>query len=162
MNLIDIRLVGTQILGFLITLWLLRKFAWGPLVGMLEARRQKIADDFGEAERAKDEARDLKAGYEQKLRAADAEARSRIQEAVAEGQRVAGEIKTEAQAEAARRLERALDEVAREREKAKEQLKQQVVQLSLRTAEKILRTKLDDPAQHRLASEFIDEVGAPR
>ena len=162
MNLIDIRLVGTQILGFLITLWLLRKFAWGPLVGMLEARRQKIADDFGEAERAKDEARDLKAGYEQKLRAADAEARSRIQEAVADGQRVAGEIKTEAQAEAARRLERALDEVAREREKAKEQLKQQVVQLSLRTAEKILRQKLDDPTQRRLASEFIDEVGAPR
>jgi F-type H+-transporting ATPase subunit b len=162
MNLIDIRLVGTQILGFLITLWLLRKFAWGPLVGMLEKRRQKIAADFREAEQAKDEARDLKTGYEQKLRGADAEARTRIQDAVAEGQRVAAEIKTQAQAEAARRLERALDEVAREREKAKEQLKQQVVQLSLRTAEKILRQKLDDPAQHRLASEFIDEVGAPR
>ena len=162
MNLIDIRLVGTQILGFLITLWLLRKFAWGPLVGMLEARRQKIADDFKAAEHAKHEAHELKAGYEQKLRGADVEARTRIQEAVAEGQKVAAEIKTEAQAEAARRLERALDEVAREREKAKEQLKQQVVQLSLRTAEKILRQKLDDPAQHRLAAEFIDEVGAPR
>src|SRR5438876_1230942 len=147
MNLIDFRLVGTQILGFLVTLWLLRKFAWGPLVGMLEARRQKIAEDFRAAEHARDEARDLKTAYEQKLRAADVEARGRIQAAVAEGQQVAAEIKTQAQAEAARRLERALDEVAREREKAKEQLKQQVVRLSLRTAEKILRQKLDDPAQ---------------
>ena len=162
MNLIDFRLVGTQILGFLVTLWLLRKYAWGPLVGMLEKRRQKIAEDFREAEHAKDEAQDLKDAYEHKLRAADAEARGRIQQAVVEGQRVAAEIKTQAQAEAARRLEGALDEVAREREKAKEQLKQQVVQLSLRTAEKILRQKLDDPAQRRLAAEFIDEVGAPQ
>ena len=162
MNLIDFRLVGTQILGFLVTLWLLRKYAWGPLVGMLEKRRQKIAEDFREAEHAKSEAQDLKGSYEQKLRAADAEARGRIQQAVAEGQRVAAEIKTQAQAEAARRLETALDEVAREREKAKEQLKQQVVQLSLRTAEKILRQKLDDPAQRRLAAEFIDEVGSPQ
>ena len=56
----------------------------------------------------------------------------------------------------------AVDEVNREREKAKELLKQQVVDLSIRTAEKILRTKLDDPAQRKLAGEFIDEVGSLR
>ena len=36
MNLIDIRLVGTQILGFLVLLWAMRKWAWGPMVGILE------------------------------------------------------------------------------------------------------------------------------
>jgi len=52
--------------------------------------------------------------------------------------------------------------MARERERAKELLKEQVISLSLKTAEKILRSKLDDPAQRKLAGEFIDEVGALR
>ena len=91
-----------------------------------------------------------------------AEARQKIQEAVAEGQKVAGEIKSQAQAEAARRLERAEDEIAREREKAKEMLKEQMIRLSMRTAEKILRQRLDDAAQRRLVGEFIDEVGVLR
>jgi F-type H+-transporting ATPase subunit b len=160
MNLIDWRLVGTQILGFLLMLWALRKWAWGPLVGMFEARREKIIADFKAAEKSKADAAELKLGYEQKLRGADAEARSRIQDAVAEGQRVSAEIKAQAQAEAASRLERAADEMAREREKAKELLREQVVHLSIRTAEKILKQKLDDPAQRKLAGEFIDEVGA--
>ena len=91
-----------------------------------------------------------------------AQARQRIQDGVAEGQRVAVEIRAQAQKEASQRLERAADEILREREKAKEILKEQVIALSLRTAEKILRQKLDDPAQRRLAAEFIDEVGALR
>jgi F-type H+-transporting ATPase subunit b len=160
MNLIDIRLVGTQILGFLLMLWALRKWAWGPLVGMLEKRREKIEGDFREADRVKAEAEALKVSYEQKLRGADTEARSRIQSAVEEGQRVAAEIKSQAQTEATQRLARAEDEVAREREKAKEQLKEQIIKLSLGAAAKILRQKLDDPAQRKLASEFVDEVGA--
>ena len=48
-NLIDIRQVLTQILGFLILLWGMKKFAWGPILGTLEARRQKIAGEFAEA-----------------------------------------------------------------------------------------------------------------
>jgi len=162
MNLIDIRLVGTQILGFLLMLWALRAWAWEPLLAVLEKRRQKIAGDFREADRVKEEARELKVSYELKLRGADAEARSRIQEAVAEGQRVAAEINAQAQAQAAQRLARAEEEMAREREKSKEQLKEQIIQLSLGAAAKILKQRLDEPAQRKLASEFVDEVGALR
>ncbi|HTR97737.1 MAG TPA: F0F1 ATP synthase subunit B [Candidatus Acidoferrales bacterium] len=162
MNLIDIRLVGTQILGFLLLLWGLRKWAWGPVLHGLEQRRQGIAGQFADAERRKAEAEQLKAKYEADLRTVEAHARARLQEAIAEGQRVAGEIKAQAQQEAQERLKRAEDEVVRERDKARELLKEQVVGLSIRTAEKILRTKLDDPAQRRLAGEFIDQVGALR
>ena len=42
-GLIDIRQVATQILGFLILLWIMRKYAWGPLLGQLAARREKFA-----------------------------------------------------------------------------------------------------------------------
>ncbi len=160
MNLIDIRMVGTQILGFLLLLWGLSKWAWGPLTAQLEARRQKIAGEFSEAERRQKEADALKAKLEQDLRGIDAQARAKLQEAVAEGQKVAAEMRAQAQQEAQDRLARAEDEMMREREKSKELLKEQVIGLSLRTAEKILRTKLDDPAQRKLAAEFIDEVGA--
>jgi F-type H+-transporting ATPase subunit b len=160
MNLIDIRQVLTQILGFLLMLWILRKYAWGPVLNMLEERRQKIAGEFQEADRRKAEADGLKAKYEQDLRGIEAERRLRIQEGIAEGQRVAGEIHAQAQKDAMERVARADDEIAREREKAKEMLKEQVIRLSMRSAEKILRQKLDDASQRKLLSEFIDEVGA--
>ena len=162
MKLIDERQVLTQILGFLILVWALRRFAWGPLLAMLEARREKIAGEFRHADQLKAEAGELKNRYEIELRGIEAQARQRIQEAVTEGQKLSAEIRAQAQAEAAQRVERAQDEIEREREKAKELLKEQMVALSMRAAEKILRQKLDDAAQRRLAGEFIDEVAALR
>jgi F-type H+-transporting ATPase subunit b len=162
MNLIDIRQVLTQIIGFLLMVWLLRRYAWGRVLGMLEARRTKIAGEFQQADRAKAEANELRLKYEQELRGIEAQARQRLQESVAEGQKVAAEMKAQAQREAAQRLARADDEIAREREKAKELLKEQVIRLSMRTAEKILRQKLDESTQRKLVGEFIDEVGAIR
>jgi F-type H+-transporting ATPase subunit b len=162
MNLIKWDLVLTQIVGFVLLVWALRQWAWGPLLAMLEARREKIAGEFKQADRLKAEAGDLKSRYELELRGIEAEKRQRIQEGVLEGQKVAAEIRAQAQTEAGHRLERAQEEIAREREKAKELLKQQMVALSMRAAEKILRQKLDDAAQRRLAGEFIDEVAALR
>jgi F-type H+-transporting ATPase subunit b len=151
-------LVLTQVLGFMILLWVLRSLAWGPLIGLLEERRRKIAGEFAEAERRKADADVLKARYEQDLKGIEAQARQRILEAVTEGQRVAAEIKTQAHADATARLARADEEIVHEQQKAREVLKQQVAVLSIRTAEKILREKLDDPAQRRLVERFIDEV----
>ena len=162
MNLIDIRMVGTQILGFLLLLWGLSKWAWGPLTKQLEARRQKIAGEFAEAERRQIAADQLKAKLEQDLRGIDAKAREKLQEAVSEGQKVAGEIRAQAHTEAQARIARAEEEMMREREKAKELLKEQVIALSLATAEKILKSELDEPAHRKLAGQFIDEVGALR
>ncbi len=161
-GLIDIQLVLTQILGFVLFVWIMSRYAWKPMLAMLEARRAKIAGDFAEAEQRKADADQLKAKYDAELRNIDAISRTKLQEAVAEGQRVAAEITSQAQTEAQARLQRAEDEVLREREKAKELIKEQVISLSLRTAEKILRIKMDDPAQRKLAGEFIDEVSAQR
>jgi len=162
MNLIDIPQVLTQIVGFLLLVWALRQWAWSPLLAMLEARREKITEEFRHADQLKAEAGELKNRYELELRGIEAQARQRIQEAVTEGQKLSAEIRAQAQAEAAQRVERAQDEIEREREKAKELLKEQMVALSMRAAEKILRQKLDDAAQRRLAGEFIDEVAALR
>jgi len=161
-NLIDPKIVVTQILGFLVFVWGLNKWAFKPLLGLLEQRRAAIAAEFKAADDRKADAEKLRTQYEQELRGIEAKARQRLQESMAEGQRLAGEIKTHAQEEATRRIHQAEDEIAREREKAKEILKEQMVALSVRAAEKILREKLDDPTQRKLAGEFIDEVAALR
>jgi F-type H+-transporting ATPase subunit b len=159
-NLIDPKIVVTQILGFIVLVWALRKWAFGPVTAILESRRQAISAEFQTASDRQAEAEKLRAQYEQELRGIEAKARARLQEAIAEGQRLSGEIQTQAQAEASRRLQQAADEIEREREKAKEILKEQMIQLSVRAAEKILRQKLDDATQRKLAGEFIDEVAA--
>jgi len=156
--LIDLPLVLTQVVGFVILVLILRATAWEPLIGMLEERRQKIAGEFDEAKRRQAEADALKARYEQDLRGIEAQARARIQEAVTQGQKVAAEIKTQAQLDAMKRLERADEEIEREIEKSKELLKEKVASLSIATAEKILRERLDDPAQRRMVERFIEEV----
>jgi F-type H+-transporting ATPase subunit b len=161
-GLIDIRQVATQILGFLILLWVLRKYAWGPLLAQLEARRQKIAGEFAEAERRQAQADEARARLDRAMRDIENQKRAKIQEGVAEGQRVAAEIQVQANQKATDRVARAQDEIARELEKAKELLKEQMIRISMRSAEKILREKLDDAHQRKLVSEFIDEVGAAR
>ena len=161
-GLIDVKLVLTQILGFLVMVWILGRFAWGPIVRGLEARRQRIADDFAEAERRQRDADQLRAKFEQELRGIESQARQRMQEAIAEGQKVADEIRAQAHADAQARLQRGEEELVRQREMEKELVKRKVVDLSIQTAEKILRAKLDDPAQRRLAAEFVDEVEALR
>lgn len=161
-GLIDVKLLLTQVLGFLLLVWILRRFAWGPIVAQLEARRQKIAGEFADAERRKAEADQLKLKYESELRTIEAQARARLNEAIAEGQKVAGEIKTQANQDAAARLQQAEDDVMRRREQAKEILKEQMVALSLKAAEKVIRMKLDDAGHRKLVAEFLDEAGAQR
>jgi len=110
-GLVDIKLLGTQVLGFLILVWILSRFAWGPIVAQLEARRQRIAGDFAEADRRQKAADELKAKYESDLRGIEVQARARLQEAVAEGQKVAAEMREQAQKEAQDRLAKAEDEI---------------------------------------------------
>ena len=161
-SLIDIKQVLTQIVGFLIFLFLIRKFAWGPVLQTLEDRKAKIAGDLADAERKKGEAAELRAKLEAELRNIDQQARVKIQEAAAEGQKLAAEIKADAQAEARARLDRADAEIVSERAKAQKSLHEDMARLAVGGAERILRKKLDETEQRRLIGEFIAEAGELR
>ncbi len=148
----------TQILGFLIVLWVLKRFAWKPILTLLEERRQKIKAEFDEAARRKEDANQLLASYEAKLKEIDALARARIQEAVSEAQKIAAEIKEEARKEGRELVVRSQAEIARELAKAKVQLKEDMVAISLTATEKIISQKLDEPGHRRLIDEFLSKV----
>ena len=157
-NLIDFKQVVTQIVGFLIFLWLIRKYAWGPVLETLEARRQKIVDDLAHAEAEKQAAAALKSDLDQKLKGIESQARTRIQEAVTEGQKLATEIKADAQEQARARLVRAESEIEGERVKAQKALHESLARMAVLGAEKILRQKLDEKEQRRLIAEYIADA----
>jgi len=150
--------VLTQIVGFLIVLWVLKRFAWKPILNLLEERRQKIRSEFESAAQRKEEANQLLASYEAKLKEIDAAARAKIQEAVLEAQKIAAEIKEESRREGRELVVRAQAEIARELAKAKVQLKEDMVAISLTATEKIISQKLDEPGHRRLIDEYLSRV----
>lgn len=148
----------THAVGFLITLWVLKKFAWGPLLSLMEERRNKIASEFKNIDEEKTKAAELTAEYEAKLKDIDAERREKLLEAVNEGKKIADEIKLAAQEEAKKASAKAKDELERDVAKAKVQLKDDMVSMTISAAEKLLKEKLDDAKHRELIGGFIDNV----
>jgi F-type H+-transporting ATPase subunit b len=149
----------TQIIGFLVALWILRRWAWKPMLNMLEERRQKIRGELDDAASDRQKAAETLSEYEGRLKGIEAEARTKIQEAVREGQGVAAEIKESARNEAQAFLERAREEIERDKAKAKIELRRDVVDLSVKATEKLLRETVDEERNRRMVDSFIDELG---
>lgn len=155
---IQLQQIITHAVGFLITLWILKKFAWGPLLAMIEERRTKIAGEFQKIEDDKAEVEKLAADYEGKLKDIDNERRAKIVEAVNEGKKMAEQIKRTAHDDAHKIGEKAKADLAQDVAKAKVQLKEDMVALTMTAAEKIIREKLDDAKHRELIGRFIDNV----
>ena len=155
---ISLQQIITHAIGFLITLWILKKFAWKPLLAMIEERREKIAGEFQKIEDEKAEVDKLAAQYEAKLKDIEGERRAKLAEAVTEGKQVAEEIKRNAQAGARKIADKAKAELLLDVAKAKVQLKGDMVAMTVAAAEKIIREKLDDAKHRELIGNFIDNV----
>jgi len=148
----------THAVGFLITVWILKRFAWGPLMALLEERRKKIADEFQAIEEEKNKVNQLAADYEAKLRNIDAERRAKLVEAVNEGKKIAQKIEADARTKAQEIHAKAKGDIEREVAKAKVQLKNDMVTITMTAAEKILKEKLDDTKDRELIGRFIESV----
>lgn len=148
----------THAVGFLIVVWLLKKYAWVPLLDMIEERREKIISEFREIELQKQDISNQHKEYDDKLKKIEQERREKLLEGVKEGQKIAAELKTKAQAEAKDIIVRAKAETQRELAKAKVQLKNDMVDLTLSATEKILGEKLTAEKDRELVSEYIEEL----
>jgi F-type H+-transporting ATPase subunit b len=148
----------TNILGFLLLFYGLKRFAWGPILGLLDARREKISADFAAAEEAKQRAEAIRVDYESKLREIDAMGRKKIEEAMREAGHLAAEIREKAREESNAILAKAQGEIERERAKARVALRDDMVQMVLKGVEKVLHERLTPGKQEELVSRFIDEL----
>jgi len=158
MNL-DFAVIGTNIVGFVIVVLVLRKYAWGPILGMLDERRDKIAGDFAEAESARTSAEKIKGDLEAQLAEIKILEREKVQEATRRGEELAEKIRSEADAKAHALVEKAHHDIEMETRKAQMGLRDQVVDLALRSSEMLLKKELDDETHRKLIRDYIDGLG---
>ena len=155
---VDWRQILTHIVGFIIAVLILKRYAWGPILKLLEERREKIRGEFDLIDKEKKGAAALKSDYEGQLRGIDAQSRVRIQEAVHEGQRVAAEIQEQARKNAHDQMERAREEMERDRDKARVALRNDMADMVVRATEALVRESLNDEKHRQLVREFISSI----
>jgi F-type H+-transporting ATPase subunit b len=155
-----VAMIVTQGLGFLVLYLILKRFAFGPVLRAMDARRERIASDFRQIEGGKEEIRKSKEDYEQRLARIEEEARIRIRDAIQEGQKLAEHVKLDAQKEAEAMLNKVRELIESERAKASVELRDQIVALTIAAAEKLIRERLDQEKHRQLISEFIDSMSS--
>jgi len=148
-----------QIFDFIILLIFLRLVVYKPLMKLLSDRTEHIEKNIAVAEQERQEAEQLKAGYEAEMRQSREKANEIIQKATKAGEDQAAEIIESAKNEASRMRETALADIEREKQKAMAELRDQVASLSVLVAGKIINQKINDDIQHGMVREFIEEAG---
>ena len=156
---LDLQQILSQAFSFLILLWILRRFAWRPLLQMLDARRARIEEELRLAAQARAELASLKDELNQRLAKIDAETRTRIQQAILEGRRIAMEIQEDARARAQGIVEKSKDAIALELAKAKVSLRDDLAVMAVEAMERILRQRCDTEADRHLVASIIEELG---
>jgi len=143
---------------FLILLFVLRKWAWGPILGALETREKRIQEALDRAARDRDEAAQLLKEHRQLLD----ESREQAQNILAEGrkasERLRNEMLEEARAQKDQIVARAKDEIERERDQALESLRREAVDLSITAASRVLERNLDSQENRRLVEDYLERI----
>ncbi|MGD8412624.1 MAG: F0F1 ATP synthase subunit B [Candidatus Latescibacterota bacterium] len=148
----------TQAVGFIVVLLILKKFAWGKLLGFIDQRREKIESEFSSIERGREEVDSLKGDLEQQLANIEETRRQKIQEAAQEAGKLAGEIKDEARQDVMSLRAKAEQDIQMELNKANVQLRDQMVDAVITTTEKLIKERLDSEQQRKLISDFLADV----
>lgn len=144
---------------FVLLLAILGKFAWKPILNAIKTREKGIEDALASAERALNDMRELKSNNERILNEARAERDAMLKEARETKESIIAEAKQKAQADADRIMTTAREQIRNEKNAAVAELKNQVAQLSIEIAEKILKSELsNDEKQKALVSNLMKDV----
>ena len=154
----NIGLAVWLIIAFLLLLFLLGKFAWGPITSALDERESTIEESMTRAERALAEAKQLQADNESARREAERHAQQILSDARAEADRQREAAKADLREELSGERERAAAEIERQKQQALGELRSEVATLAVAAAEKILRTKIDAEEQRGLVDQFIADL----
>jgi F-type H+-transporting ATPase subunit b len=154
-----IGLIFWMIVSFGIVLWILKKFAWKPILNALKEREHSIEDALLSAEKTKEVMAKLKADNEAIIREAKIERDSILKEARQVKEKILQEAKEEASEEAGKIIEAARLTIKNEKVAAILDIKNQVAIFSVEIAEKILKQKLAEKENQKvLINKLLDEI----
>ena len=147
-----------QILNFLFLVFVLAKFAYKPLLNIMEERKNKIASDLEAADAAKAEAEAVKSEYAAKLADARQEAQAIVEAARKSAQAAHDKIMAETKAQQDQVVAAAKEAIELEKQKALADVRAQVISLSMLAASKIVEQKLGSEEDKKMAGEIVDSI----
>ena len=155
----DFGLLFWMVVSFSLLMWLLKKFAWQPILQALTAREDSIEKALQSDERAKNDMIKLQAGNEKLLKEAMLERERIVKEARELKDSIIRDAKNQAVVEANKVLDEAKAAIVRERAEAVSEMKSVISSFSLEIAEKILKEHLSDNKKQRdLVNNYLENI----
>lgn len=155
---LDLQQIVSQALSFLLLLFILRRFAWRPLLTLLDQRRARIEEELGRIAQQKEELARLQADYGKRLAAIEDEARTKLQQAILDGKKISVEIQEQARQHGYALINKSKETIEQELAKAKVTLRDEMAELTMAAVERVLRRKLDPAEDRRLVDSVLDEL----
>jgi len=153
-----IAMIVTQAIAFFILFLILKKFAFGPVLNVLDSRRDRIASDFRAIDDGNTALEGTKKELGERLDQIEDEARIKIRDGVLQGQELSEKLKAEAQTEANVMLEKARGLIESEQSKAAVEMRDQLVDLTMAATEKIIKESLSRKKHQELIDDFIENM----
>lgn len=147
-----------QLFAMLLLLALLKKFAWGPLLGIMKEREEHIANEIDSAEKSREEANKYLEEQRELLKEARQEAQALIEGAKKQGEQQREEIIVASRAESERMIESAKLQIEQQKEQAVAAIREQVASLSVLIASKVIEKELSAEDQEKLINDYIQEA----
>ena len=141
-----------QIVNTFLVFFLLKKLLFKPVLGIIEARENDIRENLAQGERAKREGLTLKSEYEEKLNLAKDQGQEIIKQATLRAEQKETEIIANAKEEASK-------DVEQERQKVMNEIKDEISNIAVLAASKVIEKDIDSNKHKELIDNFIKEVG---
>jgi F-type H+-transporting ATPase subunit b len=152
-------LIVWMTVAFSLLIWILGKFAWKPIMKGLKEREASIDEALNQANKAREEMKELKFSNEQLLKEAKEERDDILREARKVKESIIEEAREKANAEANRIVENAKEAIQYEKMAALHEMKNQLAHLSIEIAEKIIREELSAKDKHKnLIEKMLKEI----
>ncbi len=147
------------LLNTLVIFFVAKKFLFGPVMKIIADRQKEIDDLYADAGAAKENALAMQTEYQEKLAAAAQTSEQMVQEAVVRGQKREEAILLQANQQARAMLEKASADIQQEKKKAMNEAKDEISDLAMAIATKVVDRELNAQDHQRLVNEFIDRLG---
>ena len=147
-----------QLLNFFVLLYLLRKFLYSPIKEILDKRAAQINGDLDDAEARREEAKEIKNKYEQKLKNAHSEAQEIVDNAETRANKKAKNIINEAEEKAESLKAKKLEEIEQAKKEAAAELRDSIADYTVLAANKLIQEQLDENKHQQMVMDFIDQL----
>jgi len=151
-------LIIWQLLIFVILLFILKKVAWKPLLSSLHSREQTIKDSIDQAEKLKKDSEDLLEQNKKILTEANTQSMNIINDSKEMSNKMRSDLMSKAQEESRKLIDQAKVEIKQEKDSAMADLRNEVSDLAIKAAEKILKDNLDENKQKKIVNDFISQI----